>query len=303
MAKVSTFAFDDSGFEWLRDMQRQIDELKLGALGTMLAKVPESVSWASKLDYTPMTTALGDMSKYLALRKTDEMTEALLSAQKMAEALAPLTEQFVQEQKLLSSLIPDIGSALKEALQYSWDEQIAAGGEVTLPSFLVDFDENELPNQIEDAEVPVLSDADQRQLAADIQNALRDKPNWHQRIKAMIDAWSKRNPRASKFVWFLLTSMLWTYLFQPAFDCVGQVIKAAVIREEPSTSSEQIGFVEQEQCVVVIGEVAYYFYVEVESEASDEPIRGYISKRSVRIHPVTSEELPSNEASGEVQGG
>lgn len=303
MAKVSAFAFDDSSFEWLRDMQRKINELKLGALGTTLAKVQESMSWASKLDYTPMTTALGDMGKYLALWKSDEMTEAFLSAQKMAEVLAPLTEKFVHQQKLLSSLIPDIGIALKEALQYCWDEQIVAGEEATLPSFLVDFDENERPDQIEDAEVLVLSDADQRQLAADIQNALSDKPNWHQRIKAMIDAWSKRNPRASKFIWFLLTSMLWTYLLQPTFDCVRQAIKAAVIREEPSTASEKIGLVEREQCVVVIGEVAYYFYVEVESKAFDEPIRGYISKRSVRTHPVTSEELPGNEASAEVQGG
>lgn len=302
MAKVSTFAFDDSGFEWLRDMQRQINELKLGALGTMLAEVQQSVSWASKLDYTPMASALGDMGKYLALWKSDEMTEALLSAQKMAEVIAPLTGQFVYQQKLLSSLIPDIGSALTEALKYSWDEQIADGGEVTIPSFLVAFDENELPDQIEDAEMPVLSDADQRQLAADIQNALSDKPNWHQRIKAMIDAWSKRNPRASKFIWFLLTSMLWTYLFQPAFDCVVQVIKTAVIREEPSATSEVIGLVEQEQCVVVLGEAPYYYYVEVEGESSDEPMQGYVSKRSVRTHPVVSGEPASKEASGEIQG-
>ncbi len=302
MAKVSTFAFDDSGFEWLRAIQRQLNGLKLDALGTMLSEVQESMNWASKLDCTPMATALEDLSEHLALWKSDEMTEAFLSAQKMAEVLAPITEQFVQQQKLLSSFLPDISSALKEALQYSWDEQIVAGGEATLPSFLVDFDENELSDQIEDAEVPVLSDDEQQQLVADIQNALSDKPNWQQRIKAKIDAWGKRNPVGAAILWCLLAHLLCSYLVDPVVECVGQAIRTAFIREEPSTSSEQIGLVEQDQCVMVIGEVAYYFYVEVESEASDEPIRGYISKRSVRTHPVVSGEPANKEASGEIRG-
>lgn len=287
MAVKYAMPFDDSALEQIRAIQKQAEKFRNDGLFAAIAQLQKELEWASRIDISPSVKALEALSH--SMRDiSPKMVDVLITAQKISETLAPITQELMAGNNWITEFIPSIDTSFRDAMAYSWDDltQKGAGSEVL--SFMEDFVSEELPEGFDAEKIKTISADERIQLAADINEAVGKKENWQQHLMAQIQEWKQQNPIVAVILCFIVSFLIQNYILSPVFSQIGQTIKSAVIREEPNASSAQVCQVEKDWEVVLIDDVPYYYQVEFDDPVTGERLYGFISKKTVR--PVLSDD-------------
>ncbi|MDE6727112.1 MAG: SH3 domain-containing protein [Oscillospiraceae bacterium] len=123
----------------------------------------------------------------------------------------------------------------------------------------------------------------------DLQDITVDNRNFQQKIADKINKWKEKNPVICFFIVAiilpLLVSQLSDHISDVKSDISGKIhTPKAVIKEEPNTSGTVIYNITINQEVTIIDDARYYYKVQFYIEGSDEPIIGWVSKRSIEIN-------------------
>lgn len=92
-------------------------------------------------------------------------------------------------------------------------------------------------------------------------------------------------------VWVLtnvLLPILVNIIVNLTWAVIGQVLFPTNVNEEPHISSQVVYHTELHQNIVVVGDVSYYYEVEIQDELSGHHYIGYVSKHSITL--IGSEE-------------
>lgn len=126
------------------------------------------------------------------------------------------------------------------------------------------------------------------ELHNDLQDVATDKKNWQQNFAEKINKWKGKNP----VICFLIVQILAVLLSILSNFIFGKITAPkAAIKEEPSATGEVIYNISINQEVTIIDNARYYYKVQFYIEGNDEPIIGWVSKRSIEINDdATSDE-------------
>lgn len=76
-------------------------------------------------------------------------------------------------------------------------------------------------------------------------------------------------------------------------SAVGQVLRPARVYEEPTSSSQVVYNLDQDQIVAIVGEEPYYFEVQISDDKSQKIVSGYVSKRSLELCKENGKDAPN----------
>ncbi len=121
---------------------------------------------------------------------------------------------------------------------------------------------------------------DRQAMADDITEVFNEPQNWEQKIEAKVAAWGQKHPvLAFLFIQIILQIML--NLFSSSLPA--KSLRNACVYEKPTTSSAIIVNVVPDQEFAVIGEVPYYYEIEITNSETGEEYTGYIYKAAVKF--------------------
>ena len=265
---------------WLEDMPR---------VQRTLAPLMDSLAvFQSKLDAMPNIIAVLDSpvlreisNLKLSTLHTPGMIHMLQREQEILAKFAPLVDSQINA----ISQLPNWTQFVFDHVPYQYDS-LRTTLEETLTRWTALADQ--LASEVDfDGFTPemanALSEEDQDTLSCEITSALSDEKNWDQRLWETIENFQKTHPT---LVWVLkcvLLSILVNTIGNLLTTAIGQALFPAKIYEEPNTASQVIYHIEQHQTLIVVGDVPYYYEVEIRDCNTDQTMAGYISKRSVRI--------------------
>ena len=290
MNSTFAFGFDDSLLRKFSELQRQINA---AVPQNLLRSFQQELKIYNQLSLDGSLQAVKLMSEKMQSGCFSQLTSELLVAHQVAAQLTPITQRLLDEQRWIQSVIPNLSISLNELLSPSC---------ISLSSdSAMDIDTEEITSNLNEiidrniskeevvAEVSTLTPEEERDLATNICGALQDKQNWQQRLMAVLLKWKERNPIIAYLVAILISNIIWALIVNAA-SWTGKTIKAAVVRDEPSSSAIGICRIQPSQNVIVIGDVPYYYLIEFNDPNTNELQRGYISKKSVQA--ISGPETP-----------
>lgn len=290
MNSTFAFGFDDSLLRKFSELQRQINA---AVPQNLLRSFQQELKIYNQLSLDGSLQAVKLMSEKMQSGCFSQLTSELLVAHQVAAQLTPITQRLLDEQRWIQSVIPNLSISLNELLSPSC---------ISLsPDSAMDIDTEEITSNLNEiidrniskeevvAEVSTLTPEEERDLATNICGALQDKQNWQQRLMAVLLKWKERNPIIAYLVAILISNIIWALIVNAA-SWTGKTIKAAVVRDEPSSSAIGICRIQPSQNVIVIGDVPYYYLIEFNDPNTNELQRGYISKKSVQA--ISGPETP-----------
>jgi hypothetical protein len=104
--------------------------------------------------------------------------------------------------------------------------------------------------------------------------------NWQQKFYNFYDNLKKKYP-----IYALIFVLLLSYIFNKGLDILVEAKIPVIVREKPNSESTMITRLEERQQVYILDDERYYYEIEIEdtSNSDGEPIRGWVSKRSMKI--------------------
>lgn len=132
----------------------------------------------------------------------------------------------------------------------------------------------------------------------DLQDMVADSRNWQQKIADKKNKWKEDNPVIYDFIDKIILVIALALFSNSISAVMPNAMSAifektnttkAVVKEEPNASGNVIYNITINQEVKIIDDTRYYYKVVFYSDGSDEPIIGWISKRSVEINDNPSD--------------
>ena len=132
-------------------------------------------------------------------------------------------------------------------------------------------------------ECHILSEDEQKIVVAEVEDILLSGKNWEQRFAEQIKSFSQTHPVIAWVLEEIFFAILIGIITNIASSAIGQALSPANVYEEPNASSQIVYHIELNQNVVVVGDVPYYYEVEIQDESSGYRYAGYVSKRSISL--------------------
>lgn len=132
-------------------------------------------------------------------------------------------------------------------------------------------------------EPPILSEDDQRIVVAEVEDVLLSGKNWEQCFAEKIKNFSQTHPVIAWVLEKIFLAILLGIITNMVSPAIGQALFPANVYEEPRSSSPIVCRIELNQNVVVVGDVPYFYEVEIQNESAEHRYIGYVSKRSISL--------------------
>ena len=124
---------------------------------------------------------------------------------------------------------------------------------------------------------------EEKQEVADAIVEVMEKPlNFQQSVMKWFEIFKNKNPLITK-LFLAILSLIFAIIVKTTADIAGAAIKNAVLKEKPTQASQIITNVNINQNITIINEVPYYYEITFIDEETEETIKGWISKRSVKL--------------------
>jgi len=136
---------------------------------------------------------------------------------------------------------------------------------------------------LEDDSSYLLTEEEQKIIAADIDEILSEEENWEQRLFEKINAYKKAHPILARLLIYLFMGVILPIIAQLFGNLIGEALIPAKVYEEPQIVAPVICRLEQHQNVLIIGEVPYYYQIETKDLSTNEMKTGFVSKRSIEV--------------------
>lgn len=279
MTTTPAFGFDDSVFKQIIETQQFLNKMEINGTITMIQNTQK---YLSQFSTSESIKALENVSQSMQAWCIPELEGILKSAQTISEILSPISQQLIEKQSWISKIIPSLDMSLRDAISFSYTDLDPTEKGATIAADLDNIICIDLPENVEECEATPLTESEGEQLTQDIYAAISDKRNWQQRLMDVLINWKKRNPIIAAILQQIIFALIVNILVNNLVTWGGKLIKEAIIRDEPNTSAAVVAQVKQDQDVDVIKEVPYYYLIEFYDPDTDERVRGYVSKRSVR---------------------
>ena len=264
---------------WVEEMQRM--QRKLEAITKPLLAVQDDTWLAAKNVAAAFESPVMRELELMAKQCTPGLMRAVQQEQELLAKFSPLADIYTE----IVGQIPDWTRTVFDTTPFQCDELLLARNHA-----LLQWAEgaDRIARTVETVEITPdeikeLPEADQQAIAAEVTAIFADSENWEQRFMARVAEFEKTHPFWAVAIKFLVINVIFAIMVNLASDGIGQTINAAKVYEEPCSTSQVVYHVEQHQTVIVIGEVPYYYEVEVRPENADGVKRGYMSKRSILV--------------------
>lgn len=132
-------------------------------------------------------------------------------------------------------------------------------------------------------EPPILSEDDQRIVVAEVEDVLLSGKNWEQCFAEKIKNFSQTHPVIAWVLEKIFLAILLGIITNMVSSAIGQALFPANVYEEPRSSSPIVCRIELNQNVVIVGDVPYFYEVEIQNESPEHRYIGYVSKRSISL--------------------
>lgn len=132
-------------------------------------------------------------------------------------------------------------------------------------------------------ECHILSEDEQKIVVSEVEDILLSGKNWEQRFAEQIKSFSQTHPVIAWVLEKIFFAILIGIITNIASSAIGKALSPANVYEEPNSSSQIVYHIELNQNVVVVGDVPYYYEVEIQDESSGCRYAGYVSKRSISL--------------------
>ena len=288
MISTHGYSFDDSAIRRIVELQRQIDRTLSPSL---LYTARQAQQIYNQISMDGITLSLKTCNAILKSYDSSSISGGLAAAQQFATQISPITHQILQEQSWLQSIAQGLNSPFQALVESYNAVQLKPAEIENLVNGLRNLSKLDVSEIRIADEYPSLSNDEEEQLSQDLAEAINDRKNWQQRFMAVIDVWRKKNPVIACILGAIILELI-IQIFFTTFSFTVQVVASAIVRAEPNTSSLKIARVQEAQNVLGIGEVPYYYQIEFDDPDTQEHLRGYISKRSVKLvlDPVDNED-------------
>lgn len=233
----------------IRDLNKMADMFN----GQSLTAIYRTQELAAKLDTSGMIAALRQyqvaMDSFAPVELQVQLSNRLQDwsriMSKVTCQIKPLTDARIAELSRLSSLVEE----------YS----------------IMDIEEEPVS----------LSEDEQKMVATEVEEVLLSEKNWEQRFAERIKHFSQTHPVIAWVLKNIFLVILLGAANEIISSAVAQALFPAKVYEDPSPSSQVVYHIEQNQTVIIVGEVPYYYEVVVDNESSGGGYTGYVSKRSI----------------------
>lgn len=275
--------------ETLNRIQRQIDLMTRPLLDMQqdYAALTKNLSAAldspAIRDINKISSAF-DSQSMAAIYRTQEivskidmsgMVSALQQFQIAIDTVAPMRLQ-VQ----LGERIQEWSRAISNSIPYQIEPLTKARiAELTRLTSLVE----EYTIGEDSEECHILSEDEQKIVVSEVEDILLSGKNWEQRFAEQIKSFFQTHPVIAWVLEKIFFAILIGIITNIASSAIGQALSPANVYEEPNSSSQIVYHIELNQNVVVVGDVPYYYEVEIQDESSGCRYVGYVSKRSISL--------------------
>ena len=275
--------------EMLNRIQRQIDLMTRPLLDMQqdYAALTKNLSAAldspAIRDINKISSAF-DSQSMAAIYRTQEivskidmpgMVSALQQFQIAIDTVAPM-----QLQVQLSERIQEWSRVISNSIPYQIEPLTKARvAELTrLTSLAEEYTIGEAAE-----ECHILSEDEQKIVVSEVEDILLSGKNWEQRFAEQIKSFSQTHPVIAWVLEKIFFAILIGIITNIASSAIGKALSPANVYEEPNSSSQIVYHIELNQNVVVVGDVPYYYEVEIQDESSGYRYAGYVSKRSISL--------------------
>lgn len=290
MSKTMAAFYEDPPYlEMLNRIQRQIDLMTRPLLDVQqnYAALTKNLSAAldspAIRDINKISSAF-DSQSMAAIYRTQEivskidmsgMVSALQQFQIAIDTVAPMRLQ-VQ----LGERIQEWSRVISNSIPYQIEPLTKARvAELTrLTSLAEEYTIGEATE-----ECHILSEDEQIIVVSEVEDILLSGKNWEQRFAEQIKRFSQTHPVIAWVLEKIFFAILIGIITNIASSAIGQALSPANVYEEPNSSSQIVYHIELNQNVVVVGDVPYYYEVEIQDESSGRRYAGYVSKRSISL--------------------
>lgn len=286
------FAFSESFLE----MQKRLEQIQFPSAALAISEAWEAA--VSKYDFSSFSAAWehsAAVSKSLA-----DLNASIESLSGLMGAISAM--QSIEMPSIATSVLPLIDTSALDALK---DTMATAAMTVALEKtdwswlsevFTEEGDENtEVSETVIEKEVdPEIRD----QLAADITEVLSEPESMHITSKDKYLEWAKKSPEhALQFLsaLFMLVQTICMMIQLGVSAWEARPVKDSQVYQEPASTSNVVYNLTVENNVTVVGNVPYYYEVEIVNPKTGELVKGYVYKGN-----ITTEEADETEA-GEVE--
>ena len=132
-------------------------------------------------------------------------------------------------------------------------------------------------------ECHILSEDEQKIVVSEVEDILLSGKNWEQRFAEQIKRFSQTHPVIAWVLEKIFFAILIGIITNIASSAIGKALSPANVYEEPNSSSQIVYHIELNQNVVVVGDVPYYYEVEIQDESSGCCYADYVSKWSISL--------------------
>lgn len=224
-----------------------------------------------------------------------QQTQDMLSKIYTPELLSMIRQQ----QKLMASIVPSDLQAQLTAQVQEWScalfdtapcspEPLSTQKMAEL-SRLSDLAAEYAPKQ-EINPTQALTEDEQQIVVSEVAGILSDK-NWEQRFAECVKKFSQTHPVIAWILQLIFLPIILGVIINHISPTSGQTVAPAKVYELPQSSSPVVCHIKQEQTVIIIDEVPYYYGIELTDDATGQRQAGYVSKRSILL--ISAREEPA----------
>lgn len=276
-------------YEKMNRLQQQMDSLTRPLLGFQADYVALTKTISSVLDLP----AIRDINRISKAFDSQAMS-AIYRTQEIASKIdtSGIVSAFRQYQASMDAIAPmglqvQIGERLQEwsrVMSNGIPHQIEPLTEVRVAELtrLSSLAEEYTIGDIEE-EARVLSEDEQKIVVSEVEDILLSGNNWEQRFTEQIKSFSQTHPVIAWVLEKIFFAILIGIITNMAYSAIGQALSPANVYDEPHSSSQVVYHIELNQNVIVVGDVPYYYEVEIKDESTGRCYTGYVSKRSISL--------------------
>lgn len=231
-----------------------------------------NLNLATSFDFGNLNSILEPLMGYREMLKRNnmEIIGCLSDAQnRICEQMSRIWDSIQETLLLTSSSLTDFSTIIEsingERILEQWIDKIGNGEENT---------------EVSSEEITEAYD--------DLTDILNDARNWQQILTDVIRKWREKNLVICFLLVNIVLPLILSVLATPIYN--GITSNNASIKDEPSASGNTICNITVNQHITIIStSTNYYYEVEFYDEESGELIKGWLSKRSVKLNEETSE--------------
>ena len=238
----------------------------------------ESPAFIAATQYSIQSISSAIKPMIEVMQSSEYIKSVQLSVQSISSAIRPLIE-FMKSSEYIKNAQYSMQSISKilqtyQQINHSINIRDWAQSFVLSPN-IEDFCD-------EDDDLDIITFEEKQEITEAITEIVEKPLNIQQNILKWFEKFKVKNPLITK-IFIGILSIIFAIIVKTTADISGEVIKNTILKKEPTQTSQIVTNVNINQSVIIIYRVPYYYEISFNNEQTGETIRGWISKKSIKL--------------------